>query len=626
MGLIKKAVATSLLLLAAEEVFSYDKDVHYYVTAMILSDLEKNGKPLSSSKLLAALSNQYVDDNDNTLPTMNPFNPQQRRNWHFPAEMTEGLIKNDYGTVKRNSVFAKHNVNRGLQDNNPTLLGMALHTYLDSYAHESYSAYFGHAAAGHDPDRPHLDPDKFKEAVQMLYKILSQWYANNGVKVDPNTIDLNKYYEWAKYVPPSYSCITCSYETGEINERSNYWHTQITTNFPYLKLPTYYFMVGADKNNFEGVAKGFLTPYSADTAIGIEWYSKKFDNILASKAALTKLAQNDSGSDRYSQFIGLTKTQAANLAIDNPDLIKDGLPPILDNRSGVIALFKAASKSKIGWQTLYMAASSSHNNGVSWAKFTKEITPLLSSTVVEKKLFAIGALSVADTKASRACNSINRYYQKVNLADMDDVQRDFLLNTIRSNPKNIAECSSESLAVLQKFLDDDVFGGMAAARLYKISADENEYQRAVSGNLNTADIILKVRENAKSLLKTKYTKIAAQPALAPKSFNNSRAFVTSLSDIDYWSSRVNEDFDDDDKNSQSDREALGLLQQRLLEALNRVDLNLVSGIASTIATYDVDDQPSGRLIDLLKQYLGDPRFASVRDELEYALNNLMRNS
>lgn len=146
---------------------AYDRDIHYTVTAMILADLDRTNSPMVEKKLLAAIANQYTDYNSNTLPSLNPTQAQQRRNWHFPAKMDDGLLVNTYGVTKRNSEFAKHNVNKGLEANDPYALGMSLHTYLDSFSHEGYEAYFGHAVDGHNPDRVHLDVDKFREAVWM---------------------------------------------------------------------------------------------------------------------------------------------------------------------------------------------------------------------------------------------------------------------------------------------------------------------------------------------------------------------------------------------------------------------------------------------------------------------------
>jgi len=134
-----KPVAAAAFLFGPASAFGYDMDVHYYVTAMILADLDRTGSPMVEKKFLAAMSNQYVDDNPNTLPSLDPTKAQQRRNWHFPAKMDNGLLVNSYGVTRRNSEFAKHNVNKGLEANNPYALGMALHTYLDSFAHEGTS-------------------------------------------------------------------------------------------------------------------------------------------------------------------------------------------------------------------------------------------------------------------------------------------------------------------------------------------------------------------------------------------------------------------------------------------------------------------------------------------------------
>ena len=274
-GLLSLAVFA----IASTPAFAFDKDAHYYVMAMILADLDRTGSPMVEKKILAAMSNQYVDDNPNTLPSLDPTKAQQRRNWHFPAKMDNGLLVNSYGVTRRNSEFVKHNVNKGLELNNPYALGMALHSYMDSFAHEGYEAYFGHAAAGHNPDRVHLDTNKFREAVWMTYSIIKQWYVNNGIQVNPSPIAMDKYLEWAKFVPPAYSCNLCSYN-DEIEQRANYWFSLVNQNFPEISLPKYAVTEQCAIDKFEAVAKDYKTPVRSEDAWAIEWHAGNFDNIL----------------------------------------------------------------------------------------------------------------------------------------------------------------------------------------------------------------------------------------------------------------------------------------------------------------------------------------------------------
>jgi hypothetical protein len=160
-------VTVLLALMNSMPANAYDRDVHYYVTAMILADLTRNTK-LSSDQKTVIQMNQYVDDNNNTLPSFSLTDEatEIRRKYHFPASRESGFLGmgRKYGDTARNSAFAKYHISEALPDD-PVRLGMALHTYMDSFAHESYGAGIGHAAAGHDPDRPYLDTDKFRQMV-----------------------------------------------------------------------------------------------------------------------------------------------------------------------------------------------------------------------------------------------------------------------------------------------------------------------------------------------------------------------------------------------------------------------------------------------------------------------------
>ena len=617
------ALVASCSAIMSSPVMAYDMDVHYYVTAMILADLDRTGAPMVEKKLLAAMANQYTDDNPNTLPSLNPTKSQQRRNWHFPAKMDNGLIVNSYGVTKRNSEFAKHNVNKGLESNDPYILGISLHTYLDSFAHEGYEAYFGHAAAGHNPDRVHLDTNKFREAVWMTYSIIKQWYVNNGIQVNPSPIAMDKYMEWGKFVPPAYSCTFCSYN-DEINQRSDYWHSVAKGDFPEIALPKYAITEQCFVDKFEVAATKHKTPVRSEDAWGIEWYTATFDNLFKSSAFFNEDLVNAAASncptvtDPTDPFYGLNRKQAAILAFDNPDTVYNGLPVTLENRQGIAALFKVANQRDNGWEELFLMSSSAHNKGVDWSRYKGQIRSNLSAKKLERRLFAAGTLSILNDTAASTCKKINKLYAKIDPIALTERQVGFLINTISPSPTYIAQCATESLPLLQALLNDVRVSGLAAARLYQIAAAED----APTGTVSTSSLAsphtaaaTDVRLQSRDALNT------ANPGTQSRVLSQS-AKASMDSEIAYWSARALQDFSEHQHGTGDDQASLVNLEERLNDALNGKNLSLASGIASAMGTYTADDQPSDSLISLLTLAVANPEFRKIGAELEYALYQL----
>lgn len=614
---------TTGILVGSNSAVAYDKDTHYYVMSMILADLDRTGSPMVEKKLLAAMANQYTDDNPNTLPSLNPIKAQQRRNWHFPAKMDWGLIVNTYGVTKRNSEFAKHNVNKGLETNDPYALGMSLHTYMDSFAHEGYEAYFGHATAGHNPDRVHLDINKFRETVWMTYSIVRKWYENNGLQVNTSPISMDKYMEWAQFVPAAYSCTFCSYD-DEIEQRSDYWYGLATQSFPEISLPKYAITEQCFIDKFEAAAKNHNTPVRSEDAWGIEWYTGSFDNLFKATSFLSEDLVNAAAAncptvtDPSDPFDGLNRKQAAALALDSPDSVYNGLPAILSTRAGINALFKAANQRENGWETLYLASSSAHNRGINWSRFKSQIRVNLSASKLERQLFGIGTLSILNDTAPSTCKKINRLYSKIDSSALTERQVSFLVNTISPSPAYISECATESLPLLQALLNDVRVSGLAAARLYQITSAEGTSTAGVSASslsshqANASDAI---RLQSRDVLNT------VNPARQPQVL--AQAAVASMnSEIEYWSARALQDFSDAQRGTEDDQVALVELERRLQGALNAKNLSLASGIASSIGTFTANDHPSDALISLLTLAVSNPEYQSINMELEYALHQL----
>jgi hypothetical protein len=94
------------------------------------------------------------------------------------------------------------------------------------------------------------------------------------------------------------------------------------------------------------------------------------------------------------------------------------------------------------------------------------------------------------------------------------------------------------------------------------------------------------------------------------------------SEIEYWSARALQDFNDTQKGTEDDQNTLAELERRLQAALGGKNLSLASGIASAIGTFASADQPSDSLLSLLTLAAANPEYKEIASELEYALYQL----
>lgn len=171
-----------------------DIEFHYYATFVLAS---KAGIEPKKAEIIAYAS-QYVDDNDRLYTikrgseeyqnyisqTMNILKPKKKliRIWpcfHFlpgnyvshndVAKRRDGLLH--IFTTTPNSVNANGLMNAALKSGNLYRIGIATHTYADTWAHQNFVGYYhsfnsmsglkeaivpdiGHADAGHKPDIP----------------------------------------------------------------------------------------------------------------------------------------------------------------------------------------------------------------------------------------------------------------------------------------------------------------------------------------------------------------------------------------------------------------------------------------------------------------------------------------
>ncbi len=120
----------------------YEEDVHRDLTYVLA--LAAGFNSVSAGAISNA--NQGVDDNPETSPMgMTPWgkNVETRELYHFTSEERRGEMWQAFE-----------------QSGSHERLGEFFHAQQDSFSHAGYGARWGHASAGHAPDKTYNDPDK----------------------------------------------------------------------------------------------------------------------------------------------------------------------------------------------------------------------------------------------------------------------------------------------------------------------------------------------------------------------------------------------------------------------------------------------------------------------------------
>ena len=589
----------------------YGLDGHYYAVSMALIDVN-GGKPLPEDLVNIATSVQFVDDDSKTMPNYGilPANAESRRTFHFAAET---LPLGFFGTVKRNSPFAKHNVNKALQANDPYWLGMSLHTYTDSFAHEGYEAYAGQIINGNDADRPHLNPDKFKELVTYLYAIAEKWQSNNGRPIGLGKISSDQFKSWASFTPTGYQCagagialhpIDCfgyNYDKDELTPRVDYWISQINQQFPG-SLVTYSFLTGNKESLFDSVIPKYSVPNIASDAISTEWESILKPALRTSKTtALSEVPKK------------VTDLQLAKQVIKDPQMSPDGLPRQLRSRRGMSTLLTVADRFPNGWFNLSRLLGSGDGPGVSLDPFKRQFVAYLSSKKQEKRLFAMAALSSSTNAADKKiCGRIGALLSQADTTVMTLNQRSLLLKSLVPDSYWITQCAPATPKLLNALLDDPDLGASVSARQYLISQDEG-HDSLHSSDQQVLSSMRKIRDTVqKDAYSHAYEGLGAFKQM-PEAVKAEQL---------YWATRSLEDTDDEEHGSYSDQAHLVALEALLGNYIIAGKIDFIQAICSAIATYDPSDKPNEEVVQKLSTVIVDDRFKTIRVEVAYAIQQL----
>ncbi|MGE3164365.1 MAG: DUF6765 family protein [Planctomycetota bacterium] len=150
----------------------YEVDFHYYAIYYLA---RAAGYDAGIAGMIAGAS-QFLDDYRKTAPVQCAlsFRWGRLKFFHFPG----GTVARNDSVVRERVVEAQSALLSELEkggrgDRRKAFqLGINLHTYADTWAHEGYRSPLGHGWDGHAPDRPYNDVPKALEAAQNIYERL----------------------------------------------------------------------------------------------------------------------------------------------------------------------------------------------------------------------------------------------------------------------------------------------------------------------------------------------------------------------------------------------------------------------------------------------------------------------
>jgi hypothetical protein len=181
------AVATGSL--SSSSVWAYKKEYHFYVTYMLANwcgldqipgDYVSPDFPVAEKgqAFEMALSNFSTDSYEETDAGANVSEwfdiskEADRRLYHFPIDQGQSAVTRGSAAAMAVMNQALDKANAGTVD--PTLAGVSLHTFQDSFSHETYGALFGHMLTT-KPDYPQYDVQKAMEMAEGTWIWLDKW-------------------------------------------------------------------------------------------------------------------------------------------------------------------------------------------------------------------------------------------------------------------------------------------------------------------------------------------------------------------------------------------------------------------------------------------------------------------
>jgi hypothetical protein len=186
-----------------------------------------------------------------------------------------------------------------------------------------------------------------------------------------------------------------------------------------------------------------------------------------------------------------------------------------------------------------------------------------------------------------------------------------VLGSITGDSSWIADCGDTAVPILKDLIGHDTYGVAVAARIYLLIADEQR-SNGTPSSIKLSSSAVAVRNELSDALWAFAFEGKAPPDINPR----------QLHQVQYWAIRSREDFDDNAHGSATDKKHLEELEVALLNAQQTGDVEFLSSVLTSLATYDPTDSPNAALVSNLRNILNDDKYASEHLLAGYALQQI----
>ena len=618
-GMVRKLICGLLLLGAlptCHQAIAYDTDGHFYAIYLIARD---SGFTAPEATQLAALG-EYVDWDPRTEPLkIDGYN--QRRLYHFNCSSEPGAAM-----TRQNSPYAKHNINEALKHNDLVWLGMALHTYLDSYGHEGFGPLVGHVDHLpwiHWPDEPFTNPAKFQKMTDAVYAILKQYRTNNNLSIPRRQLTSDDYYAYATFTP-DYWWLSQGpgYEYYNLQPRIERWVENTGITFSNER-PVYVPISGTFLTNFfYRIANKWRIPQTQPGCNSIEWAKRTATNSAPAVTALSVAsspavvatgnhvaARNES---LIRQILAMPVKRAALLLVTCAPPVEvvtnamiqaklvntEGFGAFLDSAkacNNTVSLYTILSRYDWG-STDYVGQWEAHLDSKDFK--TQMFCASLFAGLWNYRFTNTPSISLATTA------KLNAIYQSVANRRLTASDRSYLAQVLPSEPSIIAACAPAVIKIYQGMLQSPEFASQAAAALVRIGESRQYY---VITNVPTPQLDA-IRLQAISSLQTNKIGLIRYPHIE--------------AEVKYWTIRSYAAFNGRVPTPILDRQYLAHLGDTLRSSEVAGDKETLQAVAIALSTYAPLNAVPESLVTALRSASANPANSDISFDLGYAFKQV----
>jgi len=555
----------------------------------------------TTDALELATLDEYTDWDPDTDAT-HVVRDEQRRLYHFPCALAHRAKM-----TKRNSPFAKHNINEALTANDRVKLGIALHVYMDSFSHEGFGQEIGHihyTPFVHYPDEPFIDPQKFKAMTDFVYLILKQYRTNNFLPVPLRKLSSANYYSFASYAPDYWQLHQLfTYNSGNLAPRMAKWLTHIQTAFAGDN-PAYAAPTGDALTKFNAVVDTYGLPPIESECNNREWATRGSSGYArASTLSVRRAAARAAVSDEklIGRIVKMPVKKAARfLVFKAPQLITDArVQAHLVNNEGLGTILDLARAYKNPLRLFGILTACDWSS----TDYVGQWEARLNAKSFRTRMFCanlfFGYPAIADATAEK----LRALYQSVANRKLSAAQRHYLTQVLPNDAALVAAYAPAVVNLYQGLLRDPKLTSQAAAALYLIGAEKHVYGVALPAALIDA------------------TRLEAITAL--REWQDDHGDLDIAREVQYWTIRSYEDFDGVVHNSALDQENLSRLAALWTVADTANDRAVLQSAAIALSTYDKLDVVPAALVTALEATSAKSANADIAMDINYAVEQVL---